>query len=98
MSTAHEICRASVYMDILCLRTSEQISALKYEYQARHDKTAEEDAEEISDKHLRALVIALLQGCRDPSSQVDQQKAEEVCFLMSFLYSKQLLYKFMKVS
>ncbi|XP_021961654.1 annexin A13 [Folsomia candida] len=62
---------------LLCVRTNEELEALKVAYKEKYGKEMEEDVAEDLSGNIRALMVGLINGGRDESDDVDDEKVQE---------------------
>lgn len=69
----------STLIEILCSRNNEEMAAIRNEYQALTGKSLDTDIVGDTSGDFKELLLALLQGQRDPSHDVNYLKAREAC-------------------
>lgn len=65
-----------VLIEILCTRNNAEIKAIKEEYKKMFSKDLEKDIVGDTSGHFRRLLVSLVQGARDESTNVDQAAAK----------------------
>ena len=64
-------------IELLCTRTNDEIDELKRVYSEVHNRDLERDIISETSGNFECLLVAILQGQRDESEEVDQSAAQE---------------------
>lgn len=66
----------SVLIEVLCTRTNSEIAAIKEAYQRLFNRELEADIQSETGGSYKRLLISMLAGGRDESTEVDEEKAK----------------------
>jgi len=66
----------NVLAEVLAMRSNEQIAAIREAYQRLFDRDLEKDIMSETGGHLKRIFVSLVQGNRDESDAVDEDKAQ----------------------
>ena len=64
-------------IEILTSRSNQEISDIKLRYKAMYNRDLEKDLMSETSGHFKRLLVSLCQGAREPSTVVDQARAEK---------------------
>ncbi|VDN00120.1 unnamed protein product [Onchocerca ochengi] len=81
--------KEKILIEIICSRTNDEIHRIKEKYRENYGNSLEDDVEGDTSGHFKRLLIALLQGNRNESMNIDYLKANQtgVLMMLSFLNS-----------